>query len=82
MTTGLKTRYGAIAARLKSKPVETDFARGIRRFGEMLIRVMLVVVVLVLIANQLLGRPFLDSCCFRWPWASGCRRNCCRPWSA
>ena len=64
LTTGLKTRYGAIAARLKSKPVETDFARGIRRFGEMLIRVMLVVVVLVLIANQLLGRPFLDSLLF------------------
>lgn len=64
LSTGLKTRYGAIAARLKAKPVETDFARGIRRFGEMLIRVMLVVVVLVLIANQLLGRPFLDSLLF------------------
>lgn len=64
LATGLRTRYGAIAARLKARPVETDFARGIRRFGEMLIRVMLVVVVLVLIANQLLGRPFLDSLLF------------------
>lgn len=64
LNTGLRTRYGAIAARLKSKPVETDFARGVRRFGEMLIRVMLVVVVLVLIANQMLGRPFLDSLLF------------------
>ena len=64
VNTGLRTRYGAIAARLKSRPVETDFARGVRRFGEMLIRVMVVVVVLVLIANQLLGRPFLDSLLF------------------
>ncbi|MGO4410900.1 MULTISPECIES: magnesium-translocating P-type ATPase [unclassified Brevundimonas] len=64
LRTGLATRYGAIAARLKAKPLETDFARGIRRFGEMLIRVMLVVVILVLIANQLLGRPFLDSLLF------------------
>ncbi|MFB7881918.1 magnesium-translocating P-type ATPase [Brevundimonas diminuta] len=62
--TGRETRYGAIAARLNARPVETDFARGVRRFGEMLIRVMLVVVILVLIANQLLGRPFLDSLLF------------------
>ena len=64
LRTGLATRYGAIASRLRARPAETDFARGIRRFGEMLIRVMLVVVVLVLIANQLLGRPFLDSLLF------------------
>ncbi|HEX5379236.1 MAG TPA: magnesium-translocating P-type ATPase, partial [Phenylobacterium sp.] len=62
--TGQATQYGAIAQRLKTKPVETDFARGIRRFGSLLIRVMIVMVIFVLTMNQLLGRPFLESLLF------------------
>jgi len=62
--TGRATEFGAVAERLKAKPVETDFARGIRRFGAMLIRVMVVVVLFVLTVNQLLGRPFIDSLLF------------------
>ncbi|MFA7263813.1 MAG: magnesium-translocating P-type ATPase [Caulobacter sp.] len=62
--TGRRTQFGAIAERLKVKPAETDFARGVRLFGVMLIRIMIVVVISVLIVNQLLGRPFLDSLLF------------------
>ena len=62
--TGESTQFGAIAQRLKTRPVETDFARSIRRFGGMLIRIMIVVVLFVLIMNQLLGRPFLESLLF------------------
>ena len=62
--TGERTQFGAIAARLTSKPVETDFAQGIRRFGGMLIGIMIVVIIFVLTMNQLLGRPFLESLLF------------------
>ena len=64
MQTGAGTQFGAIAERLKAKPVETDFARGIRKFGGMLIRIMIIVVIFVLTMNQLLGRPFLESLLF------------------
>ncbi len=64
MATGRRTQFGAIADRLTAKPIESDFAQSVRRFGAMLIRVMIVVVLFVLTANQLLGRPFLDSLLF------------------
>jgi Mg2+-importing ATPase len=62
--TGRRTQFGAIAERLKAKPVESDFAQGVRRFGAMLIRIMILVVLFVLIINQVLGRPFIDSLLF------------------
>jgi Mg2+-importing ATPase len=34
--TGRRTEFGAIAARLRSRPEETDFARGVRQFGYLL----------------------------------------------
>ena len=40
--TGLRTEFGAIAARLKVRPPETEFARGVRQFGVLLVRVMVV----------------------------------------
>ena len=59
--TGPRTAFGAIAARLQQREPETDFARGVRRFGEMLVRVMIVIVLFVLTINQLLGRPIEQS---------------------
>ena len=55
--TGRRTAFGAIVARLKARPPETEFGRGIRQFGYLLIRVMVVIVLFVLMVNQLLGRP-------------------------
>ena len=46
--TGRRTEFGAIAARLRARPPETDFARGVRQFGDLLIRVMMVIVLFVL----------------------------------
>ena len=37
--TGRRTAFGAIAARLRAREPETDFARGVRQFGYLLIRV-------------------------------------------
>ena len=62
--TGKATQYGAIAERLKTKPAETDFARGVRQFGGLLVQVMVAVVIFVLVVNQLLGRPFIESLLF------------------
>ncbi len=62
--TGRATEFGVIGARLKSRPPETDFARGVRQFGMLLIRVMIVIVLFVLTANVLLGRPVIESLLF------------------
>ncbi|MGV3591798.1 MAG: magnesium-translocating P-type ATPase [Gammaproteobacteria bacterium] len=62
--TGSTTAYGKVAERLKARMPETEFARGIRGFGMMLIRMTLLMSLCALTLNQLLGRPFLDSLMF------------------
>jgi Mg2+-importing ATPase len=69
--TGLRTAFGDIAARLRAAPPETGFARGLRQFGTMLLRVMVVMVLFVLTVNQLLHRPFIDSLLFAVALAVG-----------
>jgi Mg2+-importing ATPase len=69
--TGMRTAYGAIAARLRRRPPETDFARGLRRFGGLLMRVMVFVVLFVLVVNQALGRPLPESLLFAVALAVG-----------
>jgi Mg2+-importing ATPase len=69
--TGRDTAFGAVAARLAAPPPESDFARGVRRFGGMLMTVMTFMVLFVLLVNQLLGRPTLDSLLFAVALAVG-----------
>ena len=69
--TGRDTAFGAIAARLKAEPAETEFARGVRQFGYLLVRVMLVMVLFVIAMNQLLGRPVVESLLFAVALAVG-----------
>ncbi|MBL8226634.1 MAG: magnesium-translocating P-type ATPase [Chromatiales bacterium] len=69
--TGADTELGAIAGRLASAEPETAFARGIRQFGYLLLRVMLVMVVFVLVVNEWLGRPLLESLLFAMALAVG-----------
>ncbi|WP_213982283.1 magnesium-translocating P-type ATPase [Sphingomonas sp. dw_22] len=69
--TGRQTRFGAIAAHLRQAEPETDFARGVRHFGTMLLRVMIVIVLGVLTVNQLLGRPIAESLLFAVALAVG-----------
>jgi P-type Mg2+ transporter len=69
--TGRTTQMGEVAGRLITTQPETDFARGVRHFGELLLRVMMLVVVAVLVANQLLGRPAIDSLLFAVALAVG-----------
>lgn len=69
--TGRRTEFGAIAERLRSRPGETDFARGVRRFGYLLIRVMVVIVLFVLTVNVTLERPVVESLLFAAALAVG-----------
>jgi P-type Mg2+ transporter len=69
--TGLRTAFGAIAARLRARQSETDFGRGVRQFGYLLIRAMVVIVLFVLIVNLLLGRPVIESVLFAVALAVG-----------
>ncbi|MFN7751829.1 MAG: magnesium-translocating P-type ATPase [Pseudomonadota bacterium] len=69
--TGSRTRFGAIAARLRERPPETEFARGVRQFGALLIRVMTLIVLSVLTVNLLLERPVIESLLFAVALAVG-----------
>ena len=69
--TGEHTAFGAIGARLRVAAPETEFARGVRQFGVLLMRVMVVMVLFVLIVNQLLGRPWIESLLFAVALAVG-----------
>ncbi|MCX7888618.1 MAG: magnesium-translocating P-type ATPase [Rhodobacteraceae bacterium] len=69
--TGRRTAFAAIARRLAAHEPETDFARGVRRFGYMLVRVMIGIVVFVLTVNLVMDRPAIDSLLFAAALAVG-----------
>ena len=69
--TGKTTVFGQVAEKLRLRPPETEFERGIRHFGILLTQVMLVMVVIILSVNVLLKKPFLDSLLFTLALAVG-----------
>ncbi len=69
--TGIDTEFGKIAERLTVRPPETEFERGIRQFGGMLMRVMSALVLVVLAINILLQRPPVDMLLFAIALAVG-----------
>jgi Mg2+-importing ATPase len=69
--TGKDTAFGAIAERLAARPPETEFSRGIRRFGLMITRVIMVLVLFVMLVNIVLHRPLLESFLFSIALAVG-----------
>ncbi len=71
LQTGKGTLFGQIAERLSLHPPETEFERGIQRFGYLLTQVMLVMVVLVLAINIFLKKPPIDSLLFALALAVG-----------
>ena len=69
--TGSATEYGTIAGHLRLEPPETDFARGIRRFGYLMTRITLIMVVVIFAGNLILDRPLIDSLLFALAIAVG-----------
>jgi len=69
--TGKETEFGKVSERLKLRPQETDFERGIRQFGFFLMEITLVLVVAIFAINVYLARPVLDSFLFSLALAVG-----------
>ena len=69
--TGTATAFGAIAGRLRLRPPETDFEHGLRRFGYLLTRIMIAIVLAVFAANVFLERPAIDALLFAMALAVG-----------
>jgi Mg2+-importing ATPase len=69
--TGKDTEFGKVSERLRLRPPETDFERGIRRFGYFLMEVTLVLVIAIFAINVYLARPVLDSFLFSLALAVG-----------
>jgi len=69
--TGKNTAFGEIAQRLAARPPETEFGRGIRHFGLMITRVIMLLVLFVLLVNIAFHRPILESFLFSVALAVG-----------
>jgi Mg2+-importing ATPase len=69
--TGMETEFGRVSERLRGRPAEAEFERGIRRFGYLLTEVTLVMVVAIFGVSALLERPILDSFLFALALAVG-----------
>jgi Mg2+-importing ATPase len=69
--TGKDTEFGKVSERLKLRPLETEFERGIRRFGYFLMEVTLLLVVAIFAINVYLERHVLDSFLFSLALAVG-----------
>jgi Mg2+-importing ATPase len=71
MRTGLSTEFGQVSERLETAPPETEFERGVRRFGFFLMEVTLLLVLAIFAINVLLHKPVLDSFLFSLALAVG-----------
>lgn len=71
VATGENTEFGEIASQLKLRPPETDFERGVRRFGYMLTQIMLVLTLAVFAINVYFKEPVINSLLFSVALAVG-----------
>jgi len=69
--TGKATEFGRVSERLGLRPMETEFERGIRHFGYLLMEVTLFLVITILVVNVYFNRPVLDSLLFSLALAVG-----------
>lgn len=68
---GRETEFGRIAGRVMLRPPETEFERGVRRFGYLLLEVTLLLVFMIFAINVFMHRPVLDSFLFSMALAVG-----------
>jgi len=71
VATGADTQFGAIAQRLQLRSPQTEFDRGVMRFGYLLTSAMLVMVLVVFAAHMLAGRPVVETLLFAVALAVG-----------
>jgi Mg2+-importing ATPase len=71
VATGRGTAYGTVAARLAQRAPDTGFERGVKDFGALLLRVMVLMTLFVVVVSQVLGRPTIESLLFAVALAVG-----------
>jgi Mg2+-importing ATPase len=69
--TGRNTTFGDIAARLATRAPETEFERGTRRFGFLIMKTTILLVFFVLLVSVVLHHDFLESLLFAVALAVG-----------
>ena len=69
--TGTATEFGKVAERLRLRSPETEFERGVRRFGYLLMEVTLVLVIAIFAINVSFHRPVLEAFIFSLAVAVG-----------
>ncbi|MFO0686410.1 MAG: magnesium-translocating P-type ATPase [Sandaracinus sp.] len=69
--TGGDTELGTLSRHVAKRPPVTEFERGVRRFGLLLVRVMLVLALVVAVASVLRDLPMLESMLFAIALAVG-----------
>jgi P-type Mg2+ transporter len=69
--TGAQTVFGTIAEQLRLRPPATEFERGLRHFGGMLIQITMLLVIAIFGINVYLHRPVVDSLLFALALAVG-----------
>jgi Mg2+-importing ATPase len=68
---GKETEFGRLARHVMLRSPETEFERGVRRFGYLLLEVTLLLVLTIFAINVYLHRPALDSFLFSMALAVG-----------
>ncbi len=69
--TGAATQFGHVVAQLAAHPPETEFERGTRRLGLLILKIVLFLVLFVFLVNALLRRDTLESFLFAVALAVG-----------
>lgn len=71
LATGARTVFGDIATRLRSRPPETEFDRGIKRFGELIMKAVFGLVMFILVVRIGIHRSAFESILFAVALAVG-----------
>lgn len=69
--TGRATEFGKVSDRLRLRSPETEFERGVRQFGYMLMEVTMLLILAIFVINLALHRPPLESFIFSLALAVG-----------
>lgn len=69
--TGKSTTFGDIATRLATKPPETEFERGTKQFGLLIMKTTILLVLFVLLVSVVLHHNFMESLLFAVALAVG-----------
>jgi Mg2+-importing ATPase len=64
VATGKNTEFGKIVSKYREIKYETDFERGLRRFGYLLMEIAFILIILVFFINVYFHRPIVESFLF------------------